>query len=110
MFSRSHSIALGAVRPQLVGQMDRNSTNAKPSFRSWTLKARRIADLALRTLAFDTEGLEVKGTYQDGRTEILDNSKLTFSTIPATVGEHKVVITANGGKTAEVTIKVSYGR
>ena len=60
-----------------------------------------------RTLAFDTEGLEVKGTYQDGRTEILDNSKLTFSTIPATVGEHKVVITANGGKTAEVTIKVN---
>ena len=60
-----------------------------------------------RTLAFDTEGLEVKGTYQDGRTEVLDNSKLTFSTIPATVGEHKVVITANGGKTAEVTIKVN---
>lgn len=60
-----------------------------------------------RTLAFDTEGLEVKGTYQDGRTEILDNSKLTFSTIPATVGEHKVVITANGGKTAEVTVKVN---
>ena len=60
-----------------------------------------------RTLAFDTEGLEVKGTYQDGRTEILDNSKLTFSTVPATVGEHKVVITANGGKTAEVTVKVN---
>ncbi len=60
-----------------------------------------------RTLAFDTEGLEIKGTYQDGRTEILDNSKLTFSAIPATVGEHKVVITANGGKTAEVTIKVN---
>ncbi|WP_299269767.1 hypothetical protein [uncultured Prevotella sp.] len=60
-----------------------------------------------RTLAFDTEGLEIKGTYQDGRTEILDNSKLTFSAIPATVGEHKVVITANGGKTVEVTIKVN---
>lgn len=60
-----------------------------------------------RTLAFDTEGLEVKGTYQDGRTETLDNSKLTFSAIPATVGEHKVVITANGGKTVEVTIKVN---
>ena len=60
-----------------------------------------------RTLAFDTEGLEVKGTYQDGRTETLDNAKLTFSAIPATVGEHKVVITANGGKTAEVTIKVN---
>ena len=49
----------------------------------------------------------MKGTYQDGRTEILDNSKLTFSTVPATVGEHKVVITANGGKTAEVTVKVN---
>lgn len=60
-----------------------------------------------RTLAFDAEGLEVKGTYQDGRTETLDNAKLTFSAIPATVGEHKVVITANGGKTAEVTIKVN---
>lgn len=60
-----------------------------------------------RTLAFDAEGLEVKGTYQDGRTETLDNAKLTFSTIPATVGEHKVVITANGGKTVEVTIKVN---
>ena len=60
-----------------------------------------------RTLAFDAEGLEVKGTYQDGRTETLDNSKLKFSAIPATVGEHKVVITANGGKTVEVTIKVN---
>ena len=60
-----------------------------------------------RTLAFDAEGLEVKGTYQDGRTETLDNAKLTFSAIPATVGEHKVVITANGGKTVEVTIKVN---
>ena len=60
-----------------------------------------------RTLAFDAEGLEVKGTYQDGRTETLDNAKLTYSAIPATVGEHKVVITANGGKTVEVTIKVN---
>lgn len=60
-----------------------------------------------RTLAFDATGLEVKGTYQDGRTEVLDNSKLTFSTVPAKAGEHKVVITANGGKTAEVTVKVN---
>lgn len=60
-----------------------------------------------RTLAFDATGLEVKGTYQDGRTEVLDNSKLTFSTVPAKAGEHKVIITANGGKTAEVTVKVN---
>ena len=60
-----------------------------------------------RSLAFDATGLEVKGTYQDGRTEVLDNSKLTFSTVPAKAGEHKVVITANGGKTAEVTVKVN---
>src|SRR5574344_2312235 len=61
MFSRSHSMDLGADRPQLVGQMDRNSTNAKPSFRSCTLKARRIADFALRTLA--GESRDTRSTY-----------------------------------------------
>ena len=63
-----------------------------------------------RTLAFDATGLEVKGTYQDGRTEVLDNSKLTFSTVPAKAGEHKVVITANGGKTAEPTALTRSGQ
>lgn len=60
-----------------------------------------------RTLAFDPTGMVVKATDSSGKTRILDNSQLTFSSVPATEGSHKVTITAAEGVTAEVDVRVS---
>lgn len=50
------------------------------------------------TLAFDPTGMEVTATYVEGDPAVLDNSKLTFSKIPATAGTHQVTITTENGK------------
>lgn len=62
-----------------------------------------------RTLAFDTEGLEVTATYADGTTAVVDNSELTFSEVEGTAGRKRVSITAvNGVSTTQaVTVKES---
>ena len=48
MFSLSHFIESDGVSPQLLGQVERNSTRAKPSPCSWTAKALRTAFFAAR--------------------------------------------------------------
>lgn len=45
------------------------------------------------TLAFDPAGIEVEGTDTKGQTRILDNTKLTFSSIPAESGTQDVIVT-----------------
>ena len=60
-----------------------------------------------RTLAFDPTGMEVTATYVSGGTRTIDNSRLTFSTVPATVGTHTVTITADEGVTATVEVTVA---
>lgn len=60
-----------------------------------------------RTLAFDKTGLEVKATYPNGRVEVINNDKLTFSAIPAKVGRHVIRVETTNGKTAEIPITVS---
>lgn len=45
------------------------------------------------TLAFDFAGIEVEGTDTKGQTRILDNTKLTFSSIPAESGTQDVIVT-----------------
>lgn len=60
-----------------------------------------------RTLGFDKTGLEVKATYPNGRVEVINNDKLTFSVIPAKVGRHVVRVETTNGKTAEIPITVS---
>ena len=59
-----------------------------------------------RTLAFDPTGMVVTATTSSGGTRVLDNSKLTFSTIPAEKGSHTVTITASEEITATVNINV----
>ena len=59
-----------------------------------------------RTLAFDPTGMVVTATTSSGGTRVLDNSKLTFSTIPAEAKTHTVTITASEGITATVDINV----
>lgn len=65
------------------------------------------ANLNNRTLAFDPTGMVVTATEASGKQRVLENSSLTFSTVPATEGSHKVTITAAEGITAEVDITVS---
>lgn len=64
-------------------------------------------DLTNRMLAFDPTGMAVTATYVSGESKVVDNSRLSFSTIPAQDGSHKVTITADEGITAEVDVTVS---
>lgn len=64
------------------------------------------ASLNNRTLAFDPTGMVVKATDSSGKTRVLDNSRLTFSTVPAKVGLQIVTITAEVGITATVNVIV----
>ena len=60
-----------------------------------------------RTLVFDPTGMVVTATEASGMQRVIDNSRLTFSSVPATEGSHKVTITAAEGITAEVDVRVS---
>lgn len=64
------------------------------------------ASLNNRTWAFDPTGMVVKATDSSGKTRVLDNSRLTFSTVPAKVGLQIVTITAEAGITATVNVIV----
>ena len=59
------------------------------------------------TLAFDPTGMEVTAKYVEGEDAVLDNSKLTFSAIPATTGTHKVTISTENGRKATVDVNVA---
>ena len=63
-----------------------------------------------RYLAFDPTGMEVVATYSDGTSAVIDNSKLSFSTVPAAPGTHKVTISSANGKTAETEVKVAVSK
>ena len=60
-----------------------------------------------RTLAFDPTGMEVTAKYVEGEDAVLDNSKLKFSAIPATAGEHEVTITTENGRKTTVKVNVA---
>lgn len=59
-----------------------------------------------RYLTFDPTGMEVVATYSDGTTAVIDNSKLTFSTIPAVPGSAKVIVSSANGKTFETNVNI----
>ena len=59
-----------------------------------------------RYLTFDPTGMEVVATYSDGTTAVIDNSKLTFTTVPAIPGSEKVIVSSANGKTFEVNVNV----
>lgn len=62
-----------------------------------------------RTLAFDPTGMEVTGTFPNGKTDVLDNSKLTFSAVPGEAGLQTVTITRGKAKTT-VRVKVEQSK
>ena len=63
--------------------------------------------LADRTMTFDPTGMVVTATYANGNSRVIDNAKLSFSTVPATTGSKTVTITADKGVTATVGVTVS---
>ena len=60
-----------------------------------------------RTLAFDPTGMEVTAKYVEGADAVIDNSKLTFSAVPAKAGKHEVTITTENGRKATVEVNVA---
>lgn len=60
-----------------------------------------------RTLAFDPTGMEVTATYADGSSAVIDNSKLKFSSVPASAGTYNVTVSTANGKTDNVSVSVS---
>lgn len=60
-----------------------------------------------RTLAFDPTGMVVTATYVNGTSKPVDNSILSFSTVPAIEGTQTVTITAEEGVTTTVDVNVA---
>lgn len=60
-----------------------------------------------RTLAFDPTGMVVTATYINGTSKPVDNSILSFSTVPAIEGTQTVTISAEDGVTAQVNVTVA---
>lgn len=78
----------------------------QPTRTTYYYTSSATASLNNRTLAFDPTGMVVKATDSSGKTRVLDNSRLTFSTVPAKVGLQIVTITAEAGITATVNVIV----
>lgn len=64
-------------------------------------------NLANRTMAFDPTGMVVTATYTDQSTRIIDNARLSFSSVSAKTGAQTVTISAEEGITATVEVTVS---
>lgn len=60
-----------------------------------------------RTLAFDPTGMVITATYVNGTSKPVDNSILSFSTVPAIEGTQTVTISAEDGVTAQVNVTVA---
>lgn len=60
-----------------------------------------------RTLAFDPTGMVVTATYADGSSRTIENTKLSFSAIPAKAGSSTVTISAGEKASTTVGITVS---
>ncbi len=70
-----------------------------------TLATENMSD---RTLAFDPTGMVVTATYQNGGSETISNSRLSFSAVTAEEGSQTVTITyGNVSTTVEVTVNSS---
>jgi hypothetical protein len=73
-----------------------------PKFTTYSIFNSVVTEGLARDLAFNPAGMEVTATYVDGSKVVLDNSKLSFSKVPAEVGTYDVTVTTKNGKTATV--------
>lgn len=82
-------------------------TNVPSRTKYYYFTSKATESLANRTMAFDPTDMVVTAKYANGESKVIDNSKLSFSSVPAKEGKHKVVITAEEGVTAEVEVEVA---
>ena len=67
-----------------------------------------VYETAPATLAFSTAGMEVKATYADGTSGVMNNSSLVFGEVPVTPGEQSVEVKYVGvSSTVTATCKVN---
>ena len=64
------------------------------------------AGIEKRVMAFNPAGMVVEGTFPDGSVRTIDNSKLTFSDVPAEAGVHDVTI-SRGKVSTKTRIRVA---
>lgn len=83
------------------------AVTALPARQTYVYYAPEAIGAVERSLVFDPTGMEVTATYADGSTRVLDNSKLTYTSVPAKVGNYQVTITAAEGITTTVDVAVA---
>lgn len=82
-------------------------TKAPTNRRYYFYTSAATSGMTARTIAFDPTGMQVTATYKDGTSGVVDNSKLTFSAVPATVGTHDVTISSVNGTTTTTRVRVA---
>lgn len=82
-------------------------TKAPTNRRYYFYTSAATSGMTARTIAFDPTGMQVTATYKDGTSGVVDNSKLTFSAVPATVGTHDVTISSVNGTTTTTRVHVA---
>ena len=93
---------------EVVEQIESIEVSTSPSrtqYNYYTSAA--TASLTDRTMTFDPTGMVVKATYANGSSRVIDNAKLSFSTVPVKTGSQTVTITTEEGITTTVEINVS---
>lgn len=101
------SVSASAKINVVAGIKSIKITKAPSRTKYYFYNSAALKDVDHHTLAFDPTGMEVTATYVEGDPAVLDNSKLTFSKIPATAGTHQVTITTENGKKTTVDVTVA---
>ena len=93
---------------EVVEQIVSIEVTTQPSHtRYYYYTSEATQSLTDRTMAFDPTGMVVTATYTDGSSRIVDNEKLSFSTILAKAGSQTVTITTTTGEEVTATIEVT---
>ena len=86
--------------------MSLSVTTNPTSRRYYYYTSAATAGIEKRVMAFNPAGMVVEGTFPDGSVRTIDNSKLTFSDVPAEVGVHDVTI-SRGKVSTKTRIRVA---
>jgi len=96
----------GAVKPAVFVQqvvvgtaMTSLQVTKNPTRMAYTIYDSEAVTALHGGYPFDPTGIEVTATYSDGTTLVVDNSTLTFSTVPAATGTQNIIIDASGVST-----------
>ncbi len=83
------------------------TVKTNPTYRRYYFySSAATSGLTNRTLAFNPTGLVVEGKFPDGSTRTIDNSKLTFSSVPAVAGVQDVTVT-RGKASTKIRVRVA---